>query len=123
MSVQRGIAMRRVAAQIGLVLAVVTLTAGVPARAQQNPGAHMNVDEFRLLLAPLGQIVKPSINKLIGTWVFNPEASRFENVLEPKEATREYRDLGNGSYSCTQIVYSLEGTSSETQYVGKDDGT
>jgi hypothetical protein len=83
----------------------------------------MNVDEFRLPLAPLGQMVKPSINLLLGTWTFNPEASRFENVLEPKEATRTYVDLGNGRYSCTQVVYSLEGTRSETQYVGKDDGT
>ena len=114
--------MRNVAAQVGLVVAVVALAGGTPAKAQQNPGAHMNVDEFRLPLAPLGQMVPPSIKLLIGTWKFNPEASRFENVLEPKEATRTYKDLGNGSYSCNQVVYSLEGGRSETQYVGKDDG-
>jgi hypothetical protein len=115
---------KKLAVQIASVAAIVMVAAGISARArQQNPGAQVEIDEFRTKREPLGKMVKPSVNKLIGTWKFSATASRFENVFAPDDATRTYEDIGNGAYRYTQVVVTLDGDKSTTQYVNKDDGT
>jgi hypothetical protein len=113
--------MKKRAACMGVALAVALACGNAALRAgQQNMGSRVFLDPFRSPVQPVGKVVKPSIEKLIGTWIMDHEASRFENLQPPAESTRIYKDLGNGTYTFTQITRTVDGRELELTYNSKD---
>jgi hypothetical protein len=59
----------------------------------------------------------------IGTWKFNPQKSKMNLSLPPRNLTRKYEDRGGGVYIFTQEGLSADGSKMFSMYVAKDDGT
>ena len=57
-----------------------------------------------------------------GTWKFNPQKSKMNLSLPPRNLTRTYVDRGGGVYIYTQEGNGPDGRSVFSMYVARDDG-
>jgi hypothetical protein len=69
-----------------------------------------------------GIMFSQSSSPPFGTWEFNPQKSKMNLSLPPRNLTRTYVDRGGGVYIYTQTGNGPDGRSVFSMYVARDDG-